>query len=107
MSSIDITDFVKQHRERLFDALVAAGIPREELREACSKRAPFGRWNRPVLIFDKRTNQPVASYFLSYPKVGEDSKTVRFNINTFQSVLNVYRKEESGTPEAPEPVGVE
>jgi len=109
VSSIDITEFVKAHRERLFDALVAAGVPRENLQEACSRRAPFGRWNRPVVVFDKLTKKPLASYFLSYPKVGEDQKTVRFNINTFNTVLSHFHvSEESnpGTAEGLEPTGI-
>jgi hypothetical protein len=87
MNSIDITEFVRQKRERLLDALVAAGLQRENLQEACSKKAPFGRWNRPVIVFDKASQKPVAQYYLSFPRVGDQSKTVKFNIATYQSVL--------------------
>ena len=100
MNSIDVTEFVRQKREMLFDALVAAGLQRENLSEACSKKAPFGRWNRPVIVFDKASQKPVAQYFLSYPKVGEESKTVKFNIATYQSVLkHVHASENLRNPE--------
>jgi hypothetical protein len=104
VSSIDITEFVKRNRELLFDALVASGIPRENLQEAVSKKAPFGRWNRPVIIFEKTGNVPVAQYYLSYPKVGDEQKTVKFNIATYASVLkNVYANENFRSPEELQP----
>jgi hypothetical protein len=65
------------------EAIVAAGVPEEDLREVCHKNAPFGSYKLPVIIWALK--RPVAKYFLSFPIV-DGNKSVKFNIETFQEI---------------------
>lgn len=80
---IDITEFVKTSRTQLVKAIVAAGVPEEDLREVCHKEAPFGSYKLPVIIWALK--RPVAKYFLSFPTV-DGQKSVKFNIETFNEI---------------------
>ena len=83
MTSIDVTEFVKESRKRLIDAIGKAGVPENQLRELCHKAAPFGSYKLPVIIFKR--DKPVAKYFLSYP-IKDGVKSVKFNIETFNEI---------------------
>jgi hypothetical protein len=83
----DLSEFFKQRREELLNAIAASGVPRENLVEVVPKKDPGGRWNKPVIIFDKVSRQPVAQYHLTFPKTSDGQRTVKFNIATFESVL--------------------
>lgn len=80
---IDITEFVKNSRQQLIDAIGAAGVPENRLREICHKAAPFGSYKLPVIIF--MGSQPIAKYFLTYP-TKDGQKSVKFNVQTYNEI---------------------
>ena len=83
MQKIDITEFVKESRQRLLDAIKSAGIPEAGMREIAHKKEPLGSYKLPVIIF--ALERPVAKFWLTFPEV-EGQKTVKFNIETFSEV---------------------
>src|ERR1700748_116374 len=92
---IDITEFVKTSRQRLLDAIHAAGIPEAGMREIAHKKEPFGSYKLPVIIF--ALERPVAKYFLTYPIV-DGKKSVKFNIETFTEVSKWLTQPQQTSP---------